>query len=492
MVVLNRIYTRAGDAGSTMLGNGEYRKKYDLRVDAYGTVDEVTAAIGVARLHTADNPQVDAMLARIQNDLFDLAADLCSPDKGKGPGCARLAVNAAQVKRLEDEIDLLNAELAPLRTFVLAGGAPAAAYLHLARTICRRAERLIVECKGFRRGGFAEVMSYINRLSDFCSSRAAGSTTRGARRAWVPGRIGDSGHAGGAYLPACGEVAASGGVTHADFAGLATSPTLRPQGEGAHRPRCATSPTNTLKTTPMVIPIMTTRSTRNPYAVVTWTLIAISIVVFLIELGATEDTEIAMLRDYALIPPRVRQDGARRSWPPIFAAFTYMFLHGGWSHIIGNMLFLWVLGDNIEDAFGSVRFFFFFLLCGAAGGIAHLVAHPDSVAPLVGASGAVAGVVAAYLMLRPCARITVLLFGFVPLVIGSAWVLGFWALMQLGTCSARRAAIPPGGRMSAASGRRRPDAGVPPADVPLFARLRPGDDRGETGAAASQTALGLR
>ena len=113
MVVLNRIYTRAGDEGSTMLGNGEYRKKYDLRVDAYGTVDEVTAAIGVARLHTAQAPAIDAMLARIQNDLFDLAADLCSPDKGKGPGGERLAVNAQQVKRLEDEIDTLNAELMP-------------------------------------------------------------------------------------------------------------------------------------------------------------------------------------------------------------------------------------------------------------------------------------------------------------------------------------------------------------------------------------------
>jgi cob(I)alamin adenosyltransferase len=104
-------------------------RSIDLRVDAYGTVDEVTAAIGVARLHTADQPSVDAMLSRIQNDLFDLAADLCSPDKGKGPGGARLAVNAAQVKRLEDEIDTLNAELAPLRTFVLAGGAhPPPAY----------------------------------------------------------------------------------------------------------------------------------------------------------------------------------------------------------------------------------------------------------------------------------------------------------------------------------------------------------------------------
>jgi cob(I)alamin adenosyltransferase len=188
MVVLNRIYTRAGDEGSTMLGNGEYRKKYDLRVDAYGTVDEVTAAIGVARLHTADNAQIDAMLARIQNDLFDLAADLCSPDVGKGPGGARLAVNAAQVKRLEDEIDLLNAELARLRTFVLAGGTPAAAYLHLARTICRRAERVIVELKDSGESVSAEVMSYINRLSDFLFVASRYLNDKGARDVlWVPG-----------------------------------------------------------------------------------------------------------------------------------------------------------------------------------------------------------------------------------------------------------------------------------------------------------------
>jgi cob(I)alamin adenosyltransferase len=188
MVVLNRIYTRAGDAGSTMLGNGEYRKKYDLRVDAYGTVDEVTAAIGVARLHTADAPAIDAMLARIQNDLFDLAADLCSPDKGKGPGGERLAVNAAQVKRLEDEIDTLNAELAPLRTFVLAGGSPAAAYLHLARTICRRAERVIVELKDSGESVSADVMSYINRLSDFLFVASRYLNDKGARDVlWIPG-----------------------------------------------------------------------------------------------------------------------------------------------------------------------------------------------------------------------------------------------------------------------------------------------------------------
>jgi cob(I)alamin adenosyltransferase len=188
MVVLNRIYTRAGDEGSTMLGNGEYRKKYDKRVDAYGTVDEVTAAIGVARLHTKHAPDVDAMLGRIQNDLFDLAADLCSPDKGKGPGGVRLTVNAAQVKRLEDEIDTLNAELAPLRTFVLAGGTPAAAYLHLARTMCRRAERIIVELKDSGEEVSAEVRSYINRLSDFLFVASRYLNDKGAADVlWVPG-----------------------------------------------------------------------------------------------------------------------------------------------------------------------------------------------------------------------------------------------------------------------------------------------------------------
>jgi len=188
MVVLNRIYTRSGDEGTTMLGNGERRKKYDLRVSAYGTVDEVTAAIGVARLHTGETPEVDAMLARIQNDLFDLAADLCSPDVGKGPGGARLAVNAHQVERLEHEIDQLNAELVPLRTFVLAGGTPAAAYLHLARTICRRAERVTVELKDTGESVSPAVLSYINRLSDFLFVASRYVNDKGARDVlWVPG-----------------------------------------------------------------------------------------------------------------------------------------------------------------------------------------------------------------------------------------------------------------------------------------------------------------
>jgi len=189
VVVLNRIYTRSGDEGTTALGNGERRKKYDLRIAAYGTVDEVTAAIGVARLHTTDAAGVDAMLARIQNDLFDLAADLCSPDKGKGPGGERLAVTDAQVKRLEEEIDLLNAELEPLRTFVLAGGTPAAAHLHLARTVCRRAERLIVELKDQGESVSPQLMSYINRLSDFLFVASRFVNDRGrADVLWVPGQ----------------------------------------------------------------------------------------------------------------------------------------------------------------------------------------------------------------------------------------------------------------------------------------------------------------
>src|SRR6266540_6513364 len=145
MVVLNRIYTRTGDDGTTSLGSGDRRKKYDLRVAAYGTLDEVNAVIGLARLHTGGDGLLDTMLARIQNDLFDVEADLCLSQKG--PGGARMTVTEAQVEWLERRIDELNADLAPLRSFILPGGSPAAAYLHLARTVCRRAERLMVELK---------------------------------------------------------------------------------------------------------------------------------------------------------------------------------------------------------------------------------------------------------------------------------------------------------------------------------------------------------
>jgi cob(I)alamin adenosyltransferase len=190
MVVLNRIYTRTGDAGTTALGSGERRKKYDLRIAAYGTTDETNAAIGLARLHAAGDARLDAMLGRIQNDLFDLGADLCSPDKGKGPGGARLTVTDAQVERLEEEIDLLNAELSPLRSFVLPGGSPAAAHLHLARTTCRRAERLMVELSDQPGESVsAAALKYINRLSDFLFVASRFANDKGARDVlWVPGQ----------------------------------------------------------------------------------------------------------------------------------------------------------------------------------------------------------------------------------------------------------------------------------------------------------------
>jgi cob(I)alamin adenosyltransferase len=190
MVVLNRIYTRTGDDGSTALGTGERRRKYDLRVAAYGTVDELNAALGVARLHASDDPELDAMLARIQNDLFDVGADLCMPDKGKGPGGARLDVTDAQVEWLEREIDRLNAALPPLRSFILPGGCAAASYLHLARTVCRRAERLIVELAD--KGGESvtpAALKYVNRLSDFLFVAARFANRQGsADLLWVPGQ----------------------------------------------------------------------------------------------------------------------------------------------------------------------------------------------------------------------------------------------------------------------------------------------------------------
>jgi cob(I)alamin adenosyltransferase len=192
MVVLNRIYTRSGDDGTTSLGTGERRKKYDLRVAAYGTLDEVNAVIGVARLCAAGDPQLDASLARVLNDLFDVEADLCLPDgsKGKGPGGARLSVTDAQVSWLEDEIDRLNAGLAPLKSFVLPGGTPLAAYLHLARTVCRRAERLMVELADQPGESVTPAaLKYVNRLSDFLFVASRHANDKGARDVlWQPGQ----------------------------------------------------------------------------------------------------------------------------------------------------------------------------------------------------------------------------------------------------------------------------------------------------------------
>jgi cob(I)alamin adenosyltransferase len=189
MVVLNRIYTRTGDDGTTALGTGERVAKYDLRVEAYGTVDETNAVIGLARLHTGDtDPALDAMLARIQNDLFDLGADLCFPDETKD-GSARLSVTDAQVGRLESEIDEMNRSLEPLRSFVLPGGRPAASFLHLARTVSRRAERLIVALASRPEEPVSEpAIRYVNRLSDFLFVAARYANDKGAADVtWVPG-----------------------------------------------------------------------------------------------------------------------------------------------------------------------------------------------------------------------------------------------------------------------------------------------------------------
>lgn len=189
MVILNRIYTRTGDDGTTALGNGERRAKSDLRIEAYGTVDETNAAVGIARLGTAKTGgDVDAMLARIQNDLFDLGADLARPpmpDEGR-----TLRITAHQVDRLEGEIDKLNADLSPLRSFVLPGGSESAAALHLARTICRRAERLMVGlCAQPGEEVSGAALRYANRLSDFLFVASRWVNQQGATDVlWVPGQ----------------------------------------------------------------------------------------------------------------------------------------------------------------------------------------------------------------------------------------------------------------------------------------------------------------
>jgi len=188
MVVLNRIYTRTGDDGTTALGSGERRPKYDLRIAAYGTVDETNAVIGIVRLHLGQARELDAMLGRVQNDLFDVEADLCLAEKG--PGGARLTVTDSQVTWLEGEIDRLNAELAPLKSFILPGGSPASAYLHLARTVCRRAERIMVELRDRPGEGVSEPsLKYVNRLSDYLFVAGRYANDKGSRDVlWAPGQ----------------------------------------------------------------------------------------------------------------------------------------------------------------------------------------------------------------------------------------------------------------------------------------------------------------
>jgi cob(I)alamin adenosyltransferase len=185
MVKLTKIYTRGGDAGETSLGDGRRVAKHDARVAAYGTVDEANAVVGLARLHTTGG--ADAMLARIQNDLFDLGADLCTPADGrKDQGALRIV--AAQIDRLEAEIDAMNERLAPLNSFILPGGTAAAAYLHLARTVVRRAERLMTELAANEPVN-PEAIKYANRLSDHLFVLARHVNDDGAKDVlWVPGK----------------------------------------------------------------------------------------------------------------------------------------------------------------------------------------------------------------------------------------------------------------------------------------------------------------
>jgi cob(I)alamin adenosyltransferase len=186
MVVLSKIYTKTGDAGETALGNGARVAKHALRVSAYGTVDETNATVGLARLHAGD---MDAALARISNDLFDLGADLCTPDRHLDATLSYtpLRMIESQTLRLESEIDTMNARLEPLRSFILPGGSPLAAQMHLCRTVCRRAERLVVELATMEDVN-PEAVKYLNRLSDwfFVAGRIANNDGKDDVL-WVPG-----------------------------------------------------------------------------------------------------------------------------------------------------------------------------------------------------------------------------------------------------------------------------------------------------------------
>lgn len=189
MVVLNKIYTKTGDDGTTALGSGERRPKNDLRIEAYGTVDETNAVVGLVRLQTQEGaPEVDRTLSRIQNDLFDLGADLATPETDQDLGYEPLRITEPQVTAIEEAIDVLNADLNPLRSFVLPGGSAVSAHLHLARTVSRRAERLMVELSA-REKINPSAVRYMNRLSDYFFVASRYLNDKGADDVlWVPGQ----------------------------------------------------------------------------------------------------------------------------------------------------------------------------------------------------------------------------------------------------------------------------------------------------------------
>ena len=188
MVVLNRIYTRTGDGGQTRLATGDTVRKDDVRVAAYGDVDECNAALGLARLHAGAEPALDAVLARVQNDLFDLGADLATPERDPPPAWEALRVTESQVVKLEHDIDTLNAELEPLTSFVLPAGTALATHLHLARTVCRRAERRAVTLAAEAAERVSPAaLKYLNRLSDLLFVAARWANRAQGDVLWTPG-----------------------------------------------------------------------------------------------------------------------------------------------------------------------------------------------------------------------------------------------------------------------------------------------------------------
>lgn len=193
MVKLNRIYTKTGDDGTTGLVRGPRRAKSDLRIDAYGTVEEANATIGMARLHTSSMPKIDMLLARIQNDLFDVGSDLATPG-ADDPAAEHptLRIRPVQTQFIERQIDHYNADIEPLRSFILPGGSPLSAALHVARTVTRRAERITVALAAAEADTSPEALRYLNRLSDLLFVLARVANNNGAKDVlWVPGNYGD-------------------------------------------------------------------------------------------------------------------------------------------------------------------------------------------------------------------------------------------------------------------------------------------------------------
>lgn len=197
MVKLNRIYTKTGDDGTTGLVRGPRRKKFDLRIEAYGTIDEANALIGHARLNTGSMPKIDMLLSRIQNDLFDVGSDLATPGEDDPSAPPSLRIRAVQTAWIEKQIDHFNEDLKPLQSFVLPGGTPLAAALHMARTVTRRAERIVVELTETEKDVNLETVRYLNRLSDLLFVLGRVANNNGEKDVlWVPGNYGDQ-HKGG-------------------------------------------------------------------------------------------------------------------------------------------------------------------------------------------------------------------------------------------------------------------------------------------------------